>query len=64
MNKPKRYRINAAICLLPLGHSIYWFATGKMQEASGPWIGFFAAEGVAGLLAAIWFLTRARRFMA
>ncbi|HET7134035.1 MAG TPA: hypothetical protein VFJ95_17385 [Gammaproteobacteria bacterium] len=64
MNKPKRYRINAVICLLPLAHSIYWFASGKTQGVSAPWIGFFVAEGVIGLLAALWFLSRSRRFMA
>ena len=64
MNKPKRYLINAVICLLPVAHSIYWFASGKTQGVSAPWIGFFVAEGVIGLLAALWFLSRARRFMA
>ena len=62
MSKPTRYRINAAICALPVVHSIYWFSTGNMQGAPAPWIGFFVAEGVIGLLAAIWFLSRSRSF--
>ena len=62
MNKPTRYRVNAAICALLLVHSIYWFSTGKMQGATALWIGFFVAEGVIGFLAAIWFLSRSRSF--
>jgi hypothetical protein len=64
MSKPTRYRINAAICAVPLVHAVYWFASGKVQDATGLWIAFFVAEGVIGFLAAIWFLSRSRSFSA
>ena len=45
-------------------HAVYWFASGKVQDATGLWIAFFVAEGVIGFLAAIWFLSRSRSFSA
>ena len=62
MSKPARYKINAAICVLPIVHAIYWFASGKAQSATALWIAFFVAEGVIGFFAAIWFLSRSRSF--
>jgi Na+-driven multidrug efflux pump len=62
MSKPTRYRINAAICAVPVVHAIYWFASGNVKDATGFWIAFFVAEGVIGILAAIWFLSRSRSF--
>ena len=60
MTKVSRHRINALICLLVLGHAVYWFATGRMEDASGVRTALVVAQGVLGLIGVVWFWSRAR----
>jgi hypothetical protein len=60
MTRVARHRFNALICLLAPGHAIYWFASGRLAQASSLWMAFVGFEAVAGLAAAAWFLSRSR----
>ena len=55
------HRVSAVICVLLLARAVYWFGTGRQASASAFEIGLAAAEGVVGLLGAIWFWHRSRQ---
>lgn len=60
MTKAKRHRINAAICVLVLAHAVFLFASGRLEAASDFRVGLAVAQGIVGLLGAVWFWNRSR----
>jgi hypothetical protein len=62
MNKAMRYRVNAGICALVLAHAVYLFTSDRLEAATDFRIGLAVAQGVLGLLGAVWFWNRSRTF--
>lgn len=60
MSKSLRHIVNAAICLLVAGYSIYWFVDGRAAAASMVSVGLAVAGIVVGLAGAVWFYSRSR----
>ena len=60
MSKASRHRVNAVVCLLALLYALYWFGTGRMDQAPGWQVGLMGALVVLGVGGAVWFLRRAR----
>lgn len=61
MARPMRHQINAAICVVILGHAVYWFATGQGETATTLRMSLAGAQAVLGLIGAVWFWRRARQ---
>ena len=60
MTRSARHLINAVICGLVLAHAIYWFASGRMETATGLRIGLVVAQAILGLVGVVWFWSRSR----
>jgi hypothetical protein len=62
MNTALRHLINAAICVLVLAHAIYLFVSDQLEGATDLRIGLAVAQGVLGLVGALWFWNRSRSY--
>ncbi len=60
MSTASRHRINALICVVLLGHAIYWFAIGSAAGATGLRVGLAVAQAAVGAVGALWFWFRSR----
>jgi hypothetical protein len=60
MSKATRHQINALILALVAVHAIYWFVSGQAAVATTLMIGLRVAQGIVGVIGAIWFFSRSR----
>lgn len=60
MSTASRHGLNALICVLLLGHAIYWFAIGSAAGATGLRVGLAVAQAAVGAAGAVWFWLRSR----
>jgi hypothetical protein len=60
MTKTSRHRINALICVLVFAHAVYWFVTGRTDNATNLRVALVVAQAVLGLGGAVWFWSRSR----
>jgi hypothetical protein len=60
MRKSTRHQINALILALVAAHAVYWFATGQAAVSTTPMVGLRVAQGVLGVVGALWFFSRSR----
>jgi hypothetical protein len=60
MTRALRHQLNALICAAIAGQAVYWFAMGYHETATTFRIALCVAQGVVGVLGAVWFFYRAR----
>ena len=60
MSKGTRHQINALILALVAVHAIYWFVTGQSTGATSLMVGLRVAQGIVGVVGALWFFSRSR----
>lgn len=60
MSKATRHQINALILALVAAHAIYWFVSGQSANATTLMVGLRVAQGLVGVIGALWFFSRSR----
>lgn len=60
MSKATRHQINALILALVAVHAIYWFVSGQSAGTTTLMVGLRVAQGIVGVVGALWFFSRSR----
>lgn len=60
MPRTTLHQINALILALVAVHAVYWFVTGQSAGATTLMVGLRVAQGIVGVIGALWFFSRSR----